>query len=134
MQRRRKSFSSGREGKKEEKEEQEEEKGEGGRGTERKGEISRRKIRGEHVKEGKNISRRVVPPPSPPPCRSSRSGASNGEKRKGRGGREREGRLERKTRRNGPTAQQKRDKSSTLIRILPLFALWNTILNGMGAQ
>lgn len=77
----------GREGKKEEKE-QEEEKGEGGRGTERKGEISRRKIRGEHVKEGKNISRRVVPPPSPPPCRSSRSGASNGEKRKGRGGRE----------------------------------------------
>lgn len=134
MQRRRKSFSSGREGKKEEKEEQEEEKGEGGRGTERKGEISRRKIRGEHVKEGKNISRRVVPPPSPPPCRSSRSGASNGEKRKGRGGREREGRSERKTRRNGPTAQQKRDKSSTLIRILPLFALWNTILNGMGAQ
>ena len=85
---RRKSFSSGREGKKEEKEEQEEEKGEGGRGTERKGEISRRKIRGEHVKEGKNISRRVVPPTSPPPCRSSRSGASNGEKRKGRGGRE----------------------------------------------
>lgn len=134
VQRRRKSFSSGREGKKEEKEEQEEEKGEGGRGTERKGEISRRKIRGEHVKEGKNISRRVVPPPSPPPCRSSRSGASNGEKRKGRGGREREGRSERKTRRNGPTAQQKRDKSSTLIRILPLFALWNTILNGMGAQ
>lgn len=134
MQRRRKSFSSGREGKKEEKEEQEEEKGEGGRGTERKGEISRRKIRGEHVKEGKNISRRVVPPPSPPLCRSSRSGASNGEKRKGRGGREREGRSERKTRRNGPTAQQKRDKSSTLIRILPLFALWNTILNGMGAQ
>lgn len=90
VQRRRKSFSSGREGKKEEKEEQEEEKGEGGRGTERKGEISRRKIRGEHVKEGKNISRRVVPPPSPPPCRSSRSGASNGEKRKGRGG-QREG-------------------------------------------
>lgn len=33
-----------------------------------------------------------------------------------------------------PSAQQKRDKSSTLIRILPLFALWNTILNGMGAQ
>ena len=29
---------------------------------------------------------------------------------------------------------QKRDKSSTLISILPLFALWNTILNGMGAQ
>lgn len=100
VQRRRKSFSSGREGKKEEKEEQEEEKGEGGRGTERKGEISRRKIRGEHVKEGKNISRRVVPPPSPPPCRSSRSGASNGEKRKGRGGRER-GRGGRRERRGG---------------------------------
>lgn len=56
-------------------------------------------------------------------------------KEEGKGGqREREGRSERKTRRNGPTAQQKRDKSSTLIRILPLFALWNTILNGMGAQ
>lgn len=36
--------------------------------------------------------------------------------------------------RSRPSAQQKRDKSSTLIRILPLFALWNTILNGMGAQ
>lgn len=36
--------------------------------------------------------------------------------------------------RSRPGAQQKRDKSSTLIRILPLFALWNTILNGMGAQ
>lgn len=112
----------------EKRKEKEEEEKEGDRGK-----ISRRKILGEHVKEGKNISSRVVPP-SLPPCRSSRSGASNGEKRKGEVGEGERWGEERKTRRNGPTAQQKRDKSSTLIRILPLFALWNTILNGMGAQ
>ena len=78
-------------------------------------------------------------------CRSSRSGASSNEKGwvKRGAARDGEGSERGRERRSSPVparslasqlAQQKRDKSSTLIRILPLFALWNTILNGMGAQ
>lgn len=62
-------------------------------GTEKEGEISRRKIRGEHVKEGKNISRRVVPPSLPPSVsklakwRVQRWKEEGGEEGRGRGGR-----------------------------------------------
>lgn len=76
-----------------------------------------------------------LPPSLPPSLRVEAREVARPTVKRGRGrGGEGKGRSERKTRRNGPTAQQKRDKSSTLIRILPLFALWNTILNGMGAQ
>lgn len=76
-------------------------------------------------------------------CRSSRSGAFSGGKGWGKRGVQRNRESTRLVKdeaawsrlaRSRPSAQQKRDKSSTLIRILPLFALWNTILNGMGAQ
>lgn len=132
VQRRRKSFSSGREGKKKKKNRRKRK----GRGEEeRKG---RERFREEKYAGSTWKRERIFPgglflPPLPLRV-EAREVARPTVKRGREGGAEREGRSERKTRRNGPTAQQKRDKSSTLIRILPLFALWNTILNGMGAQ
>lgn len=107
------------------------EEGKGGRDFEKKNTRGARERGKEYFQEGCSS----LPLSLPPSLRVEAREVARPTVKRGRGkGGEGKGRSERKTRRNGPTAQQKRDKSSTLIRILPLFALWNTILNGMGAQ
>lgn len=104
-----------------------------------RGEDFERKIRGEHAR-GKNIPG-VVSLASVEAGEVAHSAVERGGVKGVCSGTERESTRPEKDEaawsrlaRSRPSAQQKRDKSSTLIRILPLFALWNTILNGMGAQ